>query len=61
MNEALTKHGVSEDDSAYYGDRMKDGAVVVTVEDTGVDAQSVREVLYRNGGHNSAQARASAI
>jgi len=61
MNEALTKHGVSEEDSAYYGDRMKDGAVVVTVEDTGVDAQSVREVLYRNGGHNSTEARASAI
>lgn len=61
MNETLTKHGVSDEDSAYYGDRMKDGAVVVTVEDTGVDTQSVREVLHRNGGHNSTQARTSAI
>jgi hypothetical protein len=57
LNEALTKHGVGEEDAAYYGDRMKDGAVVVTVEDTGVDQDRVREVLYRNGGHNSAQAR----
>jgi hypothetical protein len=57
MNEVLTKHGVSEEDSRYYGDRMKNGAVVVTVEDTGVDSQAVREVLYRNGGHNAASAR----
>jgi hypothetical protein len=57
MNEALTKHGVSEDDATYYSDRMKDGAVVVTVEDTGVDTSSVREILRRNGGHNAAQAR----
>jgi uncharacterized membrane protein len=61
LNEALTKHGVSEEDAAYYGDRMKNGAVVVTVEDTGVDQDRVREVLYRNGGHNSAQARAERL
>jgi hypothetical protein len=61
LNEALTKHGVSEEDAAYYGGRMKDGAVVVTVEDTGVDQDRVREVLYRNGGHNSAQARAERL
>ncbi|MET1755376.1 hypothetical protein ABVV53_07875 [Novosphingobium sp. RD2P27] len=57
LNEALTKHGVSKEDASYYGDRMKDGAVLVVVEDTGVDTQRVREVLYRNGGHNSSQAR----
>lgn len=57
LNEALTKHGISEEDATYYGDRMKDGAVVVTVEDTGVDSESVRDVLYRNGGHNSSRAR----
>lgn len=61
LNEALTKHGVAEEDATYYGDRMKNGAVVVTVEDSGVDSQSVREVLYRNGGHNASQARAGTL
>lgn len=61
LNETLTKHGVSEEDATYYGDRLKNGAVVVTVEDTGVDADSVRNVLYRNGGHNSTQASSAAI
>ncbi|MFC3213001.1 MULTISPECIES: hypothetical protein [Novosphingobium] len=57
LNEALTKHGVSDEDATYYSDRIKNGGVVVTVEDAGVDAGRVREVLYRNGGHNSSQAR----
>lgn len=57
LNETLTKHGISEDDATYYNDRLKDGAVVVTVEDTGVDTASVRDILYRNGGHNASQAR----
>lgn len=61
MNEVLTKHGVSEEDSTYYGDRIKHGGVVVTVEDTGLDSQAVREVLYRNGGHNASQPRAGAL
>jgi hypothetical protein len=61
MNEVLTKHGVSEEDSTYYGDRIKHGGVVVTVEDTGLDTQRVREVLYRNGGHNASQPRAGAL
>jgi hypothetical protein len=61
MNEALTKHGVSKEDASYYGDRMKDGAVVVTVEDTGIDADSVRSALHRNGGHNSSQARTAGL
>lgn len=57
LNETLTKHGISEDDATYYNDRLTDGAVVVTVEDTGVDTASVRDILYRNGGHNASQAR----
>lgn len=57
LNETLTKHGISEEDATYYNDRMKGGAVVVTVEDTGVDTATVRDILMRNGGHNSTQAR----
>lgn len=58
LNETLTKHGVSEEDAGYYSDRIKDGGVVVTVEDTGIDEAPIREVLGRNGGHNAANARA---
>lgn len=61
LNETLTKHGVSEEDAAYYDDRIKHGGVVVTVEDTGIDQASVRDVLYRNGGHNASQSRARGI
>jgi uncharacterized membrane protein len=57
LNETLTKHGVSEEDAGYYNDRIKDGGVVVTVEDTGLEEQRVREVLYRNGGHNASHNR----
>lgn len=61
LNEVLTKHGVSKEDAGYYNDRLKDGAVLVTVADAGLDAQRVREVLYRNGGHNASQARNATI
>ncbi|MBB5710165.1 hypothetical protein [Sphingomonas xinjiangensis] len=60
FNEVLTKHGVSHEDADYYGGRMKDGGVVVTVQGAGIDGERAREVLYRNGGHNSTQARATA-
>lgn len=61
LNEALTKHGVSKEDAGYFNDRLKDGAVLVTVADAGLSADQVRDVLYRNGGHNASQARAAAI
>ena len=57
LNEVLTKHGVSEEDARYYGDRLKSGGVLVTVDDTGRDGDQVRDVLYRNGGHNSSRSR----
>ncbi|MDX3910419.1 MAG: hypothetical protein QHC67_11435 [Sphingobium sp.] len=61
LNEVLTKHGVSKEDADYYGGRLKDGGVLVTVADTGLDAERVREVLYRNGGHNTSRARAATV
>ncbi|WP_131819178.1 hypothetical protein [Sphingomonas jatrophae] len=60
FNEVLTKHGVSHEDADYYGSRMKDGGVVVTVGGSDIDADRAREILYRAGGHNSTQARTSA-
>lgn len=61
LNEVLTKHGVSDEDARYYGDRLKDGGVVVTVSESSGDAERAQEILYRNGGHNSARARTAAL
>lgn len=60
LNEVLTKHGVSDEDASYYGGRLKNGGVVVTVTGSDREADEIREVLYRNGGHNAANARAAA-
>lgn len=62
LKEALQKHGVSDADTAYYHDRVSAGGVFVSVEDTGgtADTRTVQEILYRNGGHNSSQARTAA-
>lgn len=61
LNEVLTKHGISEDDAGYYNSRLKDGGVVVTVAEAGFDGERVREVLYRNGGHNASQGHTASI
>jgi hypothetical protein len=61
LNETLTKHGVSEADAGYYGDRLKSGGAVVTVPATGGTDQAVEDVLYRNGGHNASHAQAAVI
>lgn len=57
LNEVLTKHGVSEEDARYYGNRMKEGAVVVTVSSSDADGQRLQQLLYAQGGHDSKQAR----
>lgn len=58
FNEALKSHGVSDDDAAYYGERMGDQGVLVTVTgDSGVDTAMAEEILTRNGGHNASRAR----
>ena len=61
LNEVLTKHGIDEQDASYYNSGLKDGRVLVTVNDAGIDGDRVREVLYRNGGHNASQARAASM
>src|SRR3990167_2761260 len=57
LNAVLTKHGIDEADAGYYNDRMKDGAVLVTVEDDFADSNQVTEILHRNGGHNATTPR----
>ncbi len=60
LNEVLTKHGIDEEDAKYYDSRLKDGGVLVTVDDAGSESGQVRDILHRNGGHNSTQARTAA-
>ncbi len=61
FNEVLLKHGVSKEDAAYYGDRLKSGGVLITVNASGADGGRAREILYSNGGHSSSRARTAAI
>lgn len=58
-NELLKSHGVDDEDAAYYGGRMKDGGVLVTVHaPTGTpSAERIREILYSHGGHNASRAK----
>lgn len=60
LNEVLKDHGISDEDAAYYGDRMKSGGVLVTVHPDGqtATADQIREVLYASGGHNASRAKA---
>ena len=61
LNETLVKHGISEDDAGYYGDRLGKGGVLVTVDPatSGVSAETASDILYRNGGHNAGRSRVS--
>ena len=58
----LSKHGVSDDDASYYEERINSGGVFVSVDtgDSGIDAETAREILYRSGGHSASRARATA-
>ena len=59
LNETLTKHGVSEEDARYYGERIKGGGVFVSVDpsEAGVSPEVAQDILYRNGGHSASRAR----
>ncbi|UZK64803.1 hypothetical protein [Sphingomonas sp. M1-B02] len=61
FNESLKKHGVGDDDAAYYGDRLKGGGVLVTARVGGADRDQAQEVLYRNGGHSASRARTTTL
>lgn len=58
-NEAMKKHGVSDDDIEYYGNKLKNsGSVLVTVHPHGeASPQRIQQILHSNGGHNAAQPR----
>jgi len=55
----LKDHGVTDEDANYYEGRINDGGIFVSVDanNSDVPAETVREILSRNGGHNSTQPR----
>ena len=57
----LTNHGVSDEDAHYYEDRIHQGGIFLSVDTdkAGVDGETAREILFRNGGHNASRARSS--
>ena len=59
MSGLLSKHGVSDEDSRYYEDRINQGGFFVSVdaERSGGSIEDAREILYRNGGHSASRAR----
>jgi hypothetical protein len=61
LNETLLKHGVDAEDANYYGERLDNGGVFVSVETNSGDisAETARDILYRNGGHSASRSRVS--
>jgi len=60
LNEVFSSHGVSEEDSAYYGDRVQQGGVFVSVDSSqsNVDSSRAQDILYSCGGHSASSPRA---
>ena len=60
LNEVLNSPGVSEVDSAYYGDRIQQGSTFVSVDtsESGVDAARAQDILYSCGGHSASSPKA---
>jgi uncharacterized membrane protein len=63
LNEALHKHGVSKEDADYYGERLKQGGIFVSVDtsDAGITRELAEDALYRNGGHSASRARMAGV
>ena len=58
----LSGEGVSDDDASYYEGRVNEGGYFVGVhtDRSSLDADSAREILYRNGGHSASRSRSDA-
>ena len=58
----LSGHGVSDEDAAYYEDRINDGGIFLSVDtdDSDISPETAQDILFRNGGHNSTRARTAA-
>ena len=60
---ALKEHGVSDEDSRYYEDRIRNGGLFVSVDPhkTDMESERIRDILYRFGGHSASRARTTAM
>jgi hypothetical protein len=58
----LADHGVDEEDSKYYEERLNQGGIFVSVraDESGTSIEQAREILFRNGGHSASRARSDA-
>lgn len=58
----LADHGVDEEDSKYYEERIHQGGIFLSVraDDAGIPIDEAREILFRNGGHSASRARSDA-
>ncbi len=56
---ALKDHGVSEEDSRYYEERIRSGGYFVSVDTraAGVDDDAVERILHTGGGHSASRPR----
>lgn len=61
LEKVMTDHGVSDEDAGYYGGRVNDGGVFVSVDTTiaGITADQAAGVLHRAGGHSATRPRAA--
>ena len=60
---ALKEHGVSDEDSLYYEERITNGGTFVSVRtaDAGIGEEMARDILARAGGHSATRARTAAL
>jgi hypothetical protein len=61
LSDLLSKHGVSREDSDYYGQRINDGGIFVSVDTSrsNVDPMQIQDLLHRAGGHSSSRSKMS--
>lgn len=61
ISDVLSKHGVSDEDSRYYGDRINEGGIFVSVDTSrgNIDRDRIEDALYRAGGHSSGRTKMS--
>jgi hypothetical protein len=59
LADILSKHGVSDEDSSYYSERINNGGIFVSVDTSraSVDRDRVQDILHRAGGHSSSRAK----
>lgn len=63
LEKVMTDHGVSHEDATYYGRRVHEGGVFVSVDSdaAGVSPAVAEDMLHRAGGHSATRPRTGAL